>query len=121
LIYLKAYLTMLAVLAVLFAAAIIDSSIRGHPAANLKDLRIISPLLPSADPGMNNSARYIRHLGLSTPGSAFPDFPGQPDYLPAGMMWPPPLLFVGINSKVFLSSTRSHLKKWILVQREVVP
>jgi len=44
---------------------------------------------------MDNSARYIRHWGLSTPGSAFPDYPGQPDYLPSGMMWPPPPFFAG--------------------------
>jgi hypothetical protein len=104
LIYLKVYLTTLVVLVALFSGAIMDSHIRGHSAGSLRDLRVISPLLPSADPGMNNSARYIRHLSLSTPGSAFPDFPGQPDYLPAGMMWPPPRQFVGINSKVSMST-----------------
>ena len=88
--YLKIYMSILAVLAALLFGAVMDSRIRGNSEARLRELRTISPLLPSADPGMNNSARYIRHLGLSTPGSAFPDFPGQPDYLPAGMMWPPP-------------------------------
>lgn len=90
----------LAVLAALFFGAIADSRVRGHFNASVDNLRILSFLLPSADPGMNNSARYIRHLGLCTPGSAFPDFPGQPDYLPAGMMWPPPRSFIGITAKV---------------------
>jgi hypothetical protein len=88
--HLKIYLSILAVLVALLAGAILDSYLRGDTEARLEDLQRIAPLLPSADPGMNNSARYIRHLGLSTPGSAFPDFPAQPDYLPAGMMWPPP-------------------------------
>jgi hypothetical protein len=88
--YLKIYMSMLAVLAALLSGAVMDSRIRANTETRLRDLRTVSPLLPSADPGMNNSARYIRHLGLSTPGSAFPDYPGQPDYLPAGMMWPPP-------------------------------
>jgi hypothetical protein len=111
LIYLKVYLTMLVVLVTLFAWAIMDSFICQHSAANLKDLRTISPLLPSADPGVNNSARYIRHLSLSTPGSAFPDFPGQPDYLPAGMMWPPPRMFVGIPSRPSINTTMFDSKE----------
>lgn len=97
--HLNAYTVILAVLAALFAGVIMDSRFRGHTGARLRDLRTISPLLPSADPGMNNSARYIRHLGLSIPGSAFPDYPGQPDYLPAGMMWPPPRFWTGITGK----------------------
>lgn len=88
--HLKIYISVLTVLMALFAGIIMDSLFRGHSQERLRILKTISALLPSADPGMNNSARYIRHLGLSTPGSAFPDFPGQPDYLPAGMMWPPP-------------------------------
>jgi hypothetical protein len=92
-------MVIMAVLVALFAGAIMDSRLRGHTDARLRDLRTISPLLPSADPGMNNSARYIRHLGLSAPGSAFPDYPGQPDYLPAGMMWPPPRFWNGITGK----------------------
>jgi hypothetical protein len=92
-------MVILAVLVALFAGAIVDSRFRGQADARLRDLRTISPLLPSADPGMNNSARYIRHLGLSIPGSAFPDYPGQPDYLPAGMMWPPPRFWAGITGR----------------------
>jgi len=97
----------LAVLVVLFLGTIMDSRFRGLSGARLRDLQATSPLLPSADPGMNNSARYIRHLGLSTPGSAFPDFPAQPDYLPAGMMWPPPSLFVGLTGKPPIAGTVS--------------
>lgn len=98
-IHLKVYIAGLAVLTALFLGTIINSWVDRHDEARLKKLRILSPLLPSVDPGVNNSARYIRHLGLSTPGSAFPDFPGQPDYLPAGMMWPPPRVFIGITAQ----------------------
>lgn len=98
--HLKLYVLMLIVLVALFLGAIMDSRFSGESNATLRDLKIISPLLPSADPGINNSARYIRHLGLSTPGSAFPDFPGQPDYLPSGMMWPPPRTFVGLTNRL---------------------
>ncbi|MBI5250175.1 MAG: hypothetical protein HY912_11835 [Desulfomonile tiedjei] len=91
----KVYGAILAVLMVLFCGILVDSRFRGHSAVRLRDLRAVSKVVPSADPGMDNSARYIRHLGLSTPGSAFPDYPGQPDYLPSGMMWPPPPFFVG--------------------------
>jgi hypothetical protein len=98
--HLKIYISILAVLAALFTGIIMDSLFRGHSEERLRILKTISSLLPSADPGINNSARYIRHLGLSTPGSAFPDYPGQPDYLPAGMMWPPPRFFGdGITEK----------------------
>lgn len=97
--HLKLYISILAVLVALLAGIIMDSLFRGHSEERLRILKTISPLLPSADPGMNNSARYIRHLGLSTPGSAFPDYPGQPDYLPAGMMWPPPGFWDGITEK----------------------
>ena len=109
--HLKVYMAILAVLVALFVGAIMDSHIRGRSRERLRDLRIISPLLPSADPAINNSARYIRHLGLSTPGSAFPDFPGQPDYLPAGMTWPPPRFFVGITGKVPLTTAIPNGKK----------
>lgn len=98
--HLKLYISILAVLVVLLAGIIMDSLFRGHSEEGLRVLKTISALLPSADPGMNNSARYIRHLGLSTPGSAFPDYPGQPDYLPAGMMWPPPNFGDGIAKKI---------------------
>jgi len=97
LIYAKVYGATLAVLMVLFAGIIVDSRLRGPAASQLRDLRALSSVLPSADPGMDNSARYIRHLALSTPGSAFPDYPGQPDYLPAGIMRPPPLHFLGLS------------------------
>ncbi len=80
---------------VLFCGILADSLFRSHSANLQGDLTAISKVLPSADPGIDNSARYIRHWGLSTPGSAFPDYPGQPDYLPSGMMWPPPSSFVG--------------------------
>lgn len=53
-------------------------------------LAVLIPGLPSADPGMVNAARYLRHYGLAFASSAFPDFPGQRDYLPSGMFWPPP-------------------------------
>jgi hypothetical protein len=97
LIHLKAYVIILAVLVALFFGAIVDSLVRHRSPATLRGLAVLSPLLPSADPGISNSARYIRHLGLSTPASPFPDYPGQADYLPAGMMWPPPEVFVGLN------------------------
>ena len=97
--HLKIYLVILTVLTALFLGAVGDSQVRGFSEGRLRVLQMVSPLLPSADPGMNNSARYIRHLGLSTPGSAFSDFPGQPDYLPVGMMWPPPSSFVGMSRK----------------------
>ncbi len=54
-----------------------------------KMLKIISKILPSADPGVVNSARYIRHYSITYPTSAFPDFPGEMDYLPSGMFFPP--------------------------------
>ncbi len=108
--HLKVYLVILAGLVALFLGAIMDSRFSGHSGAGPEDLRAVSPLLPSADPGMNNSARYIRHLGLSTPGSAFPDFPAQPDYLPAGMMWPPPLTFVGLDDKPPMTGPTSENK-----------
>jgi hypothetical protein len=91
----KVYGAILAVLLVLFCGVLADSRFRGQAPVRMRELKAISVLIPSADPGMDNSARYIRHLGLSTPGSAFPDFPGQPDYLPSGMMWPPPPRFEG--------------------------
>lgn len=93
----------------MFFGMIADSQFRCRSSTGLQDLRAISEVLPSADPGMDNSARYIRHLGLSTPGSAFPDYPGQPDYLPSGMMWPPPSHFVGTTTRepLFQSSESS--------------
>ncbi len=97
--HLRVYVLMLIVLVALFLGAIMDSRFSGKSNSTLRDLKTVSPLLPSADPGINNSARYIRHLGLSTPGSAFPDFPGQPDYLPSGMMWPPLGTFVGFTNR----------------------
>jgi hypothetical protein len=103
--HLKRYISVLAVLVALFAGIIMDSLFRGHSEERPRIFKLISVLLPSADPGMNNSARSIRHLGLSTPGSAFPDYPGQPDYLPAGMMWPPPGFWDGIPEKA--PSTRA--------------
>lgn len=98
-VHLKVYLLILAVLVALFFGAITDSHLRDTSGTAMSDLRTISRLLPSADPGIDNSARYIRHLGLSTPGSAFPDFPGEPDYLPSGMMWPPLSTFVGLTER----------------------
>ncbi len=103
--YLKIYLAILAVLVALFLGAIVDSLRRTGSEALLRDLKAISRVLPSADPGVNNSARYIRHLGLSTPASAFPDYPGQPDYLPSGMMWPPLRTFVGISNEFSISDS----------------
>ncbi len=88
--HLKTYCALVAVLVALFVGALVDSQLRCFPANTARRLKCISPLLPSADPGLNNSARYIRHLGLATPGSAFTDYPGQPDYLPSGMAWAPP-------------------------------
>jgi hypothetical protein len=99
LLHLKVYVLTLVVLVALFLGAIMDSHLRDTSGKAVRDLRAISRLLPSADPGIDNSARYIRHLGLSTPGSAFPDFPGQPDYLPSGMMWPPLRTFVGLTRR----------------------
>lgn len=103
--YLKIYLAILAILVAFFLGAIVDSLRRNGSEALLTDLKAISRLLPSPDPGMNNSARYIRHLGLSTPASAFPDYPGQPDYLPSGMMWPPLHTFVGIRNEFSISGS----------------
>ncbi|AFM23394.1 hypothetical protein [Desulfomonile tiedjei] len=94
-IHAKVYGAILAVLMLLFCGMLADRLFRGHSAIGLGDLKAISRVLPSADPGMDNSARYIRHWAHSTPGAAFPDYPGQPDYLPSGMMWPPPPFFVG--------------------------
>lgn len=91
----KIYGIILVVLLAFFFEVLVDSRFRGHTATLLQNLKAVSAVLPSPDPGMDTSARYVRHLGLSTPGSAFPDYPGQPDYLPAGMMWPPPILFEG--------------------------
>jgi len=80
----------MAVLTGLFGLAVLDSTQRSVSEVYLKPLEDISPFLPSADVGIDNSARYVRHLGLATPASAFADFPGQPDYLPAGMVCAPP-------------------------------
>lgn len=88
--HLKTYTIILAFLLSLFFGIIIDSRTGGYTETQQKNLYRLFSILPSADPGINNTARYIRHLGLSTAGSAFPDFPGQPDYLPGGMMIPPP-------------------------------
>ena len=52
-------------------------------------LKAISKVIPSADPGVVNSARYIRHYSITYPTSAFPDFPAEIDYLPSGMFFPP--------------------------------
>ncbi|MEW6139897.1 MAG: hypothetical protein AB1733_16865 [Thermodesulfobacteriota bacterium] len=98
-------MAILGALVALFLGAIVDSLRRNGSDALLRDLKAVSYLLPSADPGMNNSARYIRHLGLSTPASAFPDYPGQPDYLPSGMMWPPLCTFVGIRNTFSISDS----------------
>ncbi len=54
-----------------------------------KLLKAISRVIPSADPGVVNSARYIRHYSITYPTSAFPDFPAEMDYLPSGMFFPP--------------------------------
>lgn len=54
-----------------------------------KLLMAISKVIPSADPGVVNSARYIRHYSITYPTSAFPDFPAEMDYLPSGMFFPP--------------------------------
>lgn len=94
LIHLKIYCAILAVLAGLFACAVLDSRIRSTSETSLKPLLHLASLLPSMDAVMDNSARYVRHLSLATPASAFSDFPGQLDYLPAGMAWGPPA-FVG--------------------------
>jgi hypothetical protein len=94
LIHLKMYCAILALLGVLFACAVIDSSARRAPETYSKPLQHVAPLLPSMDAVLDNSARYIRHLSLATPASAFSDFPAQADYLPAGIAWAPPA-FVG--------------------------
>ena len=107
-VHLKVYLIVLTVLVALFGAAILHSRLCHFSGGEATALKTISPVLPSADPGMDNSARYIRHLGLSTPGSAFPDYPGQLDYLPAGVAWPPPLQFTGLVGAIRMGETTPH-------------
>ncbi len=63
-------------------------------AAGSDTVSTLAEILPSPDTGIDNASRYIRHLGLSTFQSAFPDFPGQIDYLPEGMTWPPPEIII---------------------------
>lgn len=106
----RVYALILIVLVALFLGAIVDIHFRNSSNLALRDLKSISPLLPSADTGINNSARYIRHLGLSTPASAFPDYPGQPDYLPSGMMWPPPVTFPGLADKLPITKDQQAFK-----------
>jgi hypothetical protein len=91
LVHLKIYSLILFVLLALFGATMLHSKLSTRAHDERLPLKNVAPLLPSADPGMDTSARYVRHLGLSVPGSAFSEFPGQPDFLPAGMTWPPPL------------------------------
>lgn len=87
--YVKIYMTALCFLLLLLVGLLADNEFRGRAEfGRLKrDLRSLAPLMVSADTALNNSARYIRHYGLAYPGSAFSDFPGQRDYLPAGMAW----------------------------------
>ena len=90
--YLRVYAVIMASLIALFAGVILHGKLVGRASRGKIEaaLQGMSPLLMSPDPGLNNSARYIRHLVLSYPGAAFPDFPAQQDYLPAGMVWAPP-------------------------------
>lgn len=104
-IHLRIYAAVLVVLTAFLGAAIIHSRVNRPQAHALTALKTVSPLLPSADPGMDNSARYIRHLGLSTPGSAFPDYPAQPDYMLSGLTWPPPLPFLGISTRLDITGS----------------
>ncbi|MCK9262351.1 MAG: hypothetical protein WDA72_01965 [Desulfomonilia bacterium] len=87
--HVKSYLVILGILLMLALSAVMDNGLRGGAGFDrLKhDLKELAPLMVSADVAVNNSARYIRHRSLTYPGSAFPDFPGQRDYLPAGMAW----------------------------------
>lgn len=94
--HLKIYAVVLAGLLLFLLGAGLDSWIRGGNFSPDR-LKAVSVFLTSPDPAMNTSARYIRHLSLTYPGSPFPDFPGQPDYLPAGMAWAPPH-FPGITT-----------------------
>jgi len=52
-------------------------------------LKVLNKILPSADPGVVNSARYLRHYSITYPTSAFPDYPCEMDYLPSGIFFPP--------------------------------
>ncbi|HET56988.1 MAG TPA: hypothetical protein ENN35_00925 [Deltaproteobacteria bacterium] len=100
-IYIKVYLTVLGMLVLMAVGIIVDNGIRGTIEINrLKgDLRVLAPLMMTADTAVNNSARYIRHRSLTYPGSPFPDYPGQPDYLPSGMAWTI-IDFPGVNTRL---------------------
>lgn len=100
------YFAVMAVLIGLFGIAVLDSTLRNHSNQYLKPLKDISTFLPSADVGMDNSARYVRHLGLATSASAFADFPGQPDYLPAGMVCAPPNFADTLQTKTGIHEDR---------------
>lgn len=99
--YIKVYLAVLSVLVLMSAGIVIDNNIRGNAAIDClgSDLRGLAPLMMSADTAVNNSARYIRHRSLTYPGSPFPDYPGQYDYLPAGMAWTI-IDFPGVNTRL---------------------
>ncbi len=105
----KSYLMILGILLLLASSAIIDNELRGGVGIDrLKhDLKELSPLMVSADTAVNNSARYIRHRSLSYPGSAFPDFPGQMDYLPAGMAWSA-IDFPGVETRLHIGGTSAE-------------
>ncbi len=99
--YIRIYAAVLGILFLLLGGAFLHAWVKeGIP---LNRLRAARSFLPSGDPGMNTSARYIRHLALSYPGSPFPDFPGQSDYLPAGMAWAPPH-FPGVRTRIELEA-----------------
>jgi len=94
---LKIYGVVLAVLLLLFGGVVLHGWMGNG--SSIRQLRAARSFLPSGDPGMNTSARYVRHLALTYPGSPFPDFPGQPDYLPAGMAWAPHH-FPGVRTRI---------------------
>lgn len=106
-VHLKIYFIILGLLISFIAGIFIDSRVRGEIEKQRVNLRKIVPIMMCSDLAMENSARYIRHLPLSYPGSAFPDYPGQSDYLPSGMAYPPPD-FPGIKTRIKISKRFSE-------------
>jgi len=110
--YMKVYLATMSMLVLMIAGIIADNQIRGRVGLDCRrdDLREIAPLMMSADTAINNSARYIRHYSLSYPASAFSDFPGQQDYLPAGMAWSV-MDFPGVNTRLCIGDSPAREQK----------
>lgn len=110
--YIKVYLAVLGILALMGAGIFIDNGIRGNIMIDClkSDLRELAPLMMSADTAVNNSARYIRHRSLTYPGSPFPDYPGQYDYLPAGMAWTI-IDFPGVNTRLEVEGVSASEQK----------